>query len=62
MIYDIVWSNQAEITFYNNLEYLEEEWSRKTILDFINRVEDILQKISLNPKLFPAYREKRVHR
>lgn len=56
MIYDIIWSNQAEITFYKNLDYLKEEWNRKTIIAFINRVEDILKKISLSPKLFPVYR------
>jgi plasmid stabilization system protein ParE len=58
MTYHILWSNEAEITFENNLVYLEKEWSPSTILKFIDRTDDILNKISSNPKLFPYHKKK----
>lgn len=58
MDYHVLWSNEAELTFENNLKYLEREWNTVTILAFIDRVDDILKKISSNPKLFPRYRKK----
>jgi plasmid stabilization system protein ParE len=58
MDYHVLWSNEAELTFENNLKYLERAWNTKTILEFIDRVDDILKKISSNPKLFPHYRKK----
>jgi plasmid stabilization system protein ParE len=58
MNYHILWSKEAEITFENNLDYLEKEWNARTILQFINRTDDILNKISHNPKLFPQYRKR----
>ena len=59
MTYHILWSNEAEITFENNLVYLEKEWSPSTILKFIDRTDDILNKISSNPKLFPYHKKKK---
>ncbi|HTN20047.1 MAG TPA: hypothetical protein VL125_06210 [Pelobium sp.] len=44
MNYHILWSNEAELTFENNLEYLEREWDTKTIINFIDRVDEILEK------------------
>jgi plasmid stabilization system protein ParE len=58
MVYQILWTNEAEITLENNLEYLEKKWNVATIIKFIERVNDILEKISVNPKLFPLYRKK----
>lgn len=57
MAYDIIWSEEAENTFENNLEYLERDWNTTTILAFIDRVDDVLMKISSNPKLFPHYKK-----
>ena len=45
MSYSILWSEEAEITFENNLNYLEREWTTTTLVEFIDRVDDILIKI-----------------
>lgn len=55
MSYSILWSEEAENTFENNLDYLEKQWNTTTIVAFIDRVDDVLMKISFNPKLFPLY-------
>lgn len=57
MTHGIIWSNEAEHTFENNLEYLERDWNKKTMISFIDRVDDVLKKISFNPKLFPLYKK-----
>lgn len=60
MIHQIKWTPEAEITFDNNLRYLEKEWGLVIINDFLDRVEDILNKISTNPKSFLYHRKKDV--
>jgi len=51
----INWTPEAERTFSQNLEYLVYRWNNQVITDFINKVDDSLQIIALNPYAFPAH-------
>jgi plasmid stabilization system protein ParE len=52
----INWTPEAERTFSQNLEYLAYRWNNQVITDFINKVDDSLQIIALNPKAFPLHK------
>ena len=52
----INWTPEAEKAFSQNLEYLAYRWSNQVITDFINKVDDSLQIIALNPKAFPLHK------
>jgi plasmid stabilization system protein ParE len=53
MNFKLRWTSEAEKTFGQNLEYLSKEWSNAATNDFIDRVEEVLEKIKANPKLYP---------
>lgn len=42
---EIVWSAKAKITFYNVLDYLEENWTKKEILQFYQKTQLVLNAI-----------------
>lgn len=52
MIFDVIWTPEATETFNNNLNYLEKEWSAIVYDQFIERVYDVISKISENPNLY----------
>ncbi len=56
MSYSINWTLESELTFYHNLEYLEKEWTYAVINEFLDRVDDVINKIKNNPKLYPLHR------
>jgi plasmid stabilization system protein ParE len=62
MLGNVIWSPVARITYYQILEYLEQNWTTKEIENFINRVEYVVQHIRKNPFQYPASKEKSVHR
>ncbi|WP_166926200.1 type II toxin-antitoxin system RelE/ParE family toxin [Flavobacterium poyangense] len=35
---DVIWAPQAKKDFWNNIDYLETEWSEKSALHFIKKV------------------------
>ena len=50
----IIWSPIAECDFAEILNFLNEKWSHKVALQFIERTEIILHQIATNPKQFPV--------
>jgi arsenate reductase-like glutaredoxin family protein len=50
---EIVWSAKAKITFYNVLDYLEKNWTKKEILQFYQKTQLVLNAIKRNPGIFP---------
>jgi plasmid stabilization system protein ParE len=52
MPYSIIWSPVARITYYQILDYLDEEWTLREIENFIDRTEQALTHISQNPLLY----------
>ena len=57
--FEIIWSPKAEKEFASNLEYLENNWSYKFILNYLDRVEEVLNNIYENPKMYMCIDKKR---
>jgi hypothetical protein len=38
MSYSINWTTVGELTFYQNIEYLEQEWNNDVLNQFLDRV------------------------
>jgi plasmid stabilization system protein ParE len=51
---EVVWSAKAKITFYLVLDYLNENWTKKEIIQFNQRVQITINAIKKNPKIFPG--------
>ena len=51
---DIIWSSKAKITFYKVLDYLNENWTKKEMIQFNQRTQIILNAIRQNPGMFPV--------
>ena len=48
----VFWSQLAEDTYFDNLEYLFENWSQTVVLDFIKEVEETMNLLEDNPDIF----------
>ncbi len=48
----IFWSRLAEKTYYDNLEYLDENWPLSVVHDLILEVEKTMIKLKKNPQMF----------
>ena len=49
------WTIESEKTFNQNLEYLAKEWDNVVLNDFLDRVEEVLEKVRSNPNLYPIH-------
>jgi plasmid stabilization system protein ParE len=58
MSFRINWTTESEITFIQNLEYLSKEWNSVVLNQFLDRVEEVLERLRSNPKLYPLHRTK----
>ncbi len=58
MSFRINWTIESEITFNQNLEYLSKEWNSAVLNQFLDRVEEVLERVKSNPKLYPLYNTK----
>ncbi|QGY46584.1 type II toxin-antitoxin system RelE/ParE family toxin [Maribellus comscasis] len=50
---EVIWSSQAKITWFNILDYLDKNWTKREIKQFIQRTEIIIRTIKKNPGIFP---------
>jgi plasmid stabilization system protein ParE len=57
MSYAVFWTEEAEYTFNQNLHFLEQEWETAVILQFLDRVDEVLQTICNNPEIYPVYQK-----
>jgi len=48
----ISWTPTARKTYFHVLDYLEKTWTDREIQNFINEVENLLDMIAKNPKMF----------
>jgi len=48
----VVSSQLAEETYFDNLEYLDENWSQTVAQDFIKEVEETMNLLEGNPNIF----------
>jgi hypothetical protein len=44
-MYEIIWTNKSKLDYFNNIDFLEKEWTVKEIERFINKTDEILQKL-----------------
>ncbi|HEY6436992.1 MAG TPA: type II toxin-antitoxin system RelE/ParE family toxin [Ignavibacteriaceae bacterium] len=49
----VFWTPEASETFNSNIDYLLIEWGESVASDFLNRVDDVVESIRLNPKIYP---------
>lgn len=47
-MYTVVWTETAEKSYENNLQYLSEYWSTREIRNFMDKVDEAVMNISLN--------------
>jgi len=62
MTCSVIWSPTARLSYYQILEYLDENWTIKELEAFINRTEEAIKHISQNPLLYPYSTESDTHR
>jgi len=55
MAYKIIHSPLAELTFQQNIIYLEKEWSLKEIKNFINKTQDVIDILKVDPFVFSLW-------
>ncbi|MBS9464407.1 type II toxin-antitoxin system RelE/ParE family toxin [Flagellimonas sp. 389] len=53
MALNIIWTPQADKGLQNVLDYLEEEWTEREILNLEQRLKEFLERISKYPKICP---------
>ena len=49
---EVIWSAKSRITFFIVLDYLEKNWSKTELLQFIRKTELVIQAIQKNPGIF----------
>jgi len=55
----IIWSPLSETDLEVILEYLAEDWNGKVAIRFLDKIEHLLEQISINPEQFPLVNKKR---
>lgn len=41
----VVWSKAAKFDYWKNIEFLEENWTEKEVIHFVNQVEFLLNPL-----------------
>jgi plasmid stabilization system protein ParE len=54
MAYKIRWTKEANETFDKIIEYLENRWTNREIVNFVNQTNQVLIEISENPEMFKS--------
>lgn len=63
MVYKIIASPLATETYQQNIEFLENRWSKKEVISFINKVADVVAILKLNPHTFQKWtKDNSIHR
>lgn len=44
-MHEVIWSEESETDYYNNIDYLLEEWTEREAENFIYEVEDIINQL-----------------
>jgi hypothetical protein len=48
----IHWSEPAKIDYWNNIEYLEREWTLKEVYNFMDKVDELIDLLTKNNVVF----------
>jgi plasmid stabilization system protein ParE len=54
MAYKIRWTKEANETFDKIIKYLENRWTDREIVNFVNKTNQILTQISKHPEMFKS--------
>ncbi|MDP2112590.1 MAG: hypothetical protein Q8K69_00880 [Bacteroidota bacterium] len=49
---EVIWSAKAKITFFSVIDYLNENWSKKEMIQFNHRTQITINAIVKNPGIF----------
>ena len=60
--YKIFWTEHAASELEKTIQYLQTEFSDKEISKLLIKLEETLELISVNPKIFPISDKKRIHK
>jgi plasmid stabilization system protein ParE len=58
---NIHWSDLAKEDYWNNIDYLLDQWTANEAANFIEKVDQYLNIISKKPKTFSATKYKKIH-
>ncbi len=47
----VIWSKTADINYRKNLDYLKREWDYEVLINFIDEVDNCINRISDNPSI-----------
>jgi len=61
MVKEIKWTTEAEETFDQIIDYLENNWTEREIERFVIAAEQVIEYISEHPKMFRKTNKKNVH-
>jgi hypothetical protein len=59
---DIIWSPQAKKDYWQNIDYLENEWTFQDVVNFIDKVDDTIILILKNNIKFISTNYKNVNK
>ena len=51
---EVIWSARAKNTFFIVLDYLNENWAKKEMIQFKQRTQIVINAIKKNPYIFPG--------
>jgi len=54
MALKIIWTPQANSGLTKVIDYLEKNWTEKEILNLENNINELIERISKYPKIYPA--------
>jgi plasmid stabilization system protein ParE len=49
---EVIWSAKAKITFFSVIDYLNDNWSKKEMIQFNHRTQIVINAIVKNPGIF----------
>lgn len=58
MKFEVIWTKEADTTLGEIILHLEKEWYEKKILNFLERIEKLIELIKEYPFLFPVSKTK----
>ena len=56
---EISWTPTARKNYLNVLDYLDKTWTEREVQNFINKVDNLLDQIKQNPRMFEESKKKK---
>jgi len=55
MVYNVIWSEEAESSFFLVIDDILSRWSVREASNFISRTEEVISQIVIHPYIFKEY-------